>query len=113
VTYLVVQLDSFDNLLIGIKQGTDVPLVLNELDVSNNSSSSYLGLVEIILNLGALGQTLVLSVDMLSSQLLNLGGVIQLTLQELTKLLAHWIALATATMTLGFSLSKSNLGRLG
>jgi len=65
VTYLVVQLDSFDNLLIGIKQGTNVPLVLNELDVSNNSSSSYLGLVEVILNLGTLGQALVLSINVL------------------------------------------------
>ena len=65
MTYLVVQLDSFDNLLIGIKQGTNVPLVLNELDVSNNSSSSYLGLVEVILNLGTLGQALVLSINVL------------------------------------------------
>jgi hypothetical protein len=113
VTYLVIELNSLDDLLIGIEQGTDVPLVLDELDVSNDGSSRYLGLVEIILNLGTLGQTLVLSIDMLSSQLLNAGGVIQLTLQELTKLLAHWIALATATITLGFSLSKSNLGRLG
>jgi hypothetical protein len=74
--HLVVELDSLDDLLIGIEQGTDVPLVLNELDVSNNSSSSNLGLVEIILNLGTLGQTLVLSVDMLSSQLITLKGKI-------------------------------------
>jgi hypothetical protein len=113
VTYLVVKLNSLDDLLIGIEQGTNVSLVLDELDVSNDSSSSNLGLVEVILNLGTLGQTLVLSIDMLSSQLITLKGKIQHTLQELTKLLAHWIALATATMTLGFSLSKSNLGRLG
>jgi hypothetical protein len=75
VTYLVIELNSLDDLLVGIEQGTDVPLVLNELDVSNNSSSSNLGLVEVILNLGTLGQTLVLSIDMLSSQLLNAGGL--------------------------------------
>jgi RNAse (barnase) inhibitor barstar len=73
-TYLVVELDSLDDLLIGIEQGTNISLVLDELDVSNNSSSSYFGLVEIILNLGTLGQTLVLSVDMLSSQLITLKG---------------------------------------
>jgi hypothetical protein len=72
--HLVVELDSLDDLLIGIEQGTDVSLVLDELDVSDNSSSSYLGLVEVILNLGTLGQTLVLSVDMLSSQLITLKG---------------------------------------
>jgi RNAse (barnase) inhibitor barstar len=75
-TYLVVELDSLDDLLIGIEQGTNISLVLDELDVSNNSSSSYFGLVEIILNLGTLGQTLVLSVDMLSSQLITLKGKI-------------------------------------
>jgi RNAse (barnase) inhibitor barstar len=75
-TYLVVELDSLDDLLIGIEQGTNISLVLDELNVSNNSSSSYFGLVEIILNLGTLGQTLVLSVDMLSSQLITLKGKI-------------------------------------
>jgi hypothetical protein len=87
--HLVVELNSLDDLLIGIEQGTNISLVLDELDVSDDSSSGNFGLVEIILNLGTLGQTLVLSIDMLSSQLLNAGGVIQLTLQELTKLLAH------------------------
>jgi hypothetical protein len=74
--HLVVELNSLDDLLIGIEQGTNISLVLDELDVSNNSSSSYFGLVEIILNLGTLGQTLVLSVDMLSSQLITLKGKI-------------------------------------
>jgi hypothetical protein len=72
--HLVVELNSLDDLLIGIEQGTNISLVLDELNVSNNSSSSYFGLVEIILNLGTLGQTLVLSVDMLSSQLITLKG---------------------------------------
>jgi hypothetical protein len=75
-TYLVVELDSLDDLLIGIEQGTNISLVLDELNVSNNSSSSYFGLVEIILNLGTLGQTLVLSIDMLSSQLITSKGKI-------------------------------------
>lgn len=75
-THLVVKLNSLDDLLIGIEQGTDVPLVLDELDVSDDSSSSYLGLVEIILHLGTLGQTLVLSIDMLSSQLITFEGKI-------------------------------------
>ena len=76
VTYLVVELDSFDDLFIGIEQGANISFVLDELNVSNDSSSSHLGLVEVILDLGALGQTFVLSVDMLSSQLLDLEGEI-------------------------------------
>ena len=67
VAYFVVKLNSLDDLLIGIEQGANISFVLDELNVSNDSSSRYLGLVEVILNLGTFGQTLVLSVDMLSS----------------------------------------------
>ena len=67
MTHLVVKLDSLDDLLISVKQGTDISFVLDELNVSNDSSSGSFGLVEIVLNFGALGQTLVLSVDVLSS----------------------------------------------
>lgn len=74
MTHLVVELDGLDNFLIGIKEGTNVLFLLDELDVSNDSSSSYLGLVEVILYLWAFGQALVLSVDMLYHQLLCLSG---------------------------------------
>jgi len=76
VAYFVVKLNSLDDLLIGIEQGANISFVLDELNVSNDSSSGNFGLVEVILNFGTLGQTLVLSVDMLSSQLIALKGKI-------------------------------------
>ena len=77
-TYLVVKLNSLDDLFIGIEQGANISFVLDELNVSNDSSSGNFGLVEVILNFGTLGQTLVLSVDVLSSQLLNIECTISL-----------------------------------
>ena len=61
----VIELNSLDNLLIGIEQSTDVFFILDELNVSDDGSSSDLGLVEIVLYLGAFGQALMLPVNVL------------------------------------------------
>lgn len=76
MTYPVVELDSLDNLLIGIEQGSDIIFLLDELDVSDNDSSGCFGLVQIILNLWTLGETLVFSIDMLVSSAKSLPPMI-------------------------------------
>ena len=88
-THFVVELDSLDDFLVGIEQSPNVLFLLDELDVSDDSSSSGFGLVQVVLDFGTFGQALVLSVDMLQSQLCPRRCERQLTLQELTKLLAH------------------------
>ena len=64
-TYPVVELNSLDNLLIGIEQSTDVFFILDELNVPDDGSSSDLGLVEIVLYLGAFSQALMLPINVL------------------------------------------------
>lgn len=61
-TYLVVHLDSLDNPLVRLEQGTDELLIVDDLDVSDDSTSSSLGLVEVVLDSRALDYVLMLSV---------------------------------------------------
>lgn len=64
-TYPVVELDGFDDPLVGIQQGPNVFFVGDELDISNDGSSRHLGFVKIVLYLGALRNVLDLSIDKL------------------------------------------------
>lgn len=64
-TYPVVELDGFDDPLVGIQQRPNVFFVSDELDIFNDGSSRDLGFVKIVLYLGALRNVLDLSIDKL------------------------------------------------
>lgn len=65
MTYPVVELNGFDNSLIGVQQGPNVFLVRDDLDVSNDGSPRHLGFVEIVLYFGTLSNVFNLSIDKL------------------------------------------------
>lgn len=65
VAHLVIQLDCLHDLFVCVEESADERLFGHELNVSDDGSSSVLGVVERLLNFRGLGDALELSVDML------------------------------------------------